>query len=69
MKERQKNKFKVRPKRKQKARYDKILNEIEEIKKSNLVRNFSGFEIPDSAYLYLALGSGFVPAKIAQKHD
>ena len=69
MKITQKNTFKKRRERKQKAKKEKIVIEINKIKESNLVRNFSSIEIPDSAYLYLALGSGFVPAKTAEKHD
>ena len=43
--------------------------ELEKIKSSNLVLNFSCQEITEEMYFYLALGSTFVPSKIHDKHD
>ena len=43
--------------------------EIANIKKSNLVKNFSDEEVPDEAYLYLSLGSTFCPTVRKEKHD
>ena len=42
---------------------------LDKIKSSNLVQNFSSEELPDEAYFYLSLGSGFVPTKTHDKHD
>ena len=55
--------------RKQQERRTKIEVEIQNIKKSNLVKNFSNEEVPDEAYLYLALGSTFCPTSKPRKHD
>ena len=46
-----------------------IHQEIENIKKSNLVKNFSSEIIPDEVYFYLALGSTFCPTAKKDKHD
>ena len=48
---------------------EKLQIKLDRIKSSNLVQNFSSEEIPDEVYFYLALGSGFVPTKIHDKHD
>ena len=46
-----------------------VLEEIKKIKESNLVKNFSNEEIPDSAYLFLALGSTFCTKQLPKLHD
>ena len=51
------------------VRKKKLKEELERIKCSNLVMNFSSQEIPDEMYFYLALGSTFVPSKVHDKHD
>ena len=43
--------------------------EIQSIKESNLVKNFSEEVVPDEAYLYLALGSTFCPVADKNLHD
>ena len=43
--------------------------EVQKIKESNLVKNFSSEDVPDEAYLYLALGSQFCPTKVPKMHD
>jgi hypothetical protein len=42
---------------------------VEEIKKSNQVINLSSVDVPDDVYLYLSLGSTFVPHKKPSQHD
>ena len=42
---------------------------VKEIKDNNLVHNFSKEEIPDAAYIFLALGSNFVPTRNIKSHD
>ena len=46
-----------------------IQDEIQKIKQSNLVKNFSSEDVPDEVYLYLALGSQFCPTVEPKKHD
>ena len=42
---------------------------VSTIKESNLVHNFSTQEVPDEAYLYLALGSTFSTVRDVSQHD
>ena len=42
---------------------------LREVKDGKLVYNLSSVVIPDCAYLFLSLGSSFVPSKIRSKHD
>ena len=60
------SKKKIREKNK---RHEKVQEEIQKIKDSNLVKNFSSEEIPDEAYLYLSLGSTFSSTVPPKKHD
>ena len=46
-----------------------IADEIKNIKDSNLVKNFSTEDVPDSAYLFLALGSTFCAKQTPKLHD
>ena len=55
--------------RKQKKKQLLVEAEIQKIKESNLVKNFSSEEIPDEVYLYLALGSQFCPTSTPRLHD
>ena len=55
--------------RKQEKKKISVKKEVEDIKNSNLVRNFSEEDVPDEAYLYLALGSTFCPKKPQNMHD
>ena len=48
---------------------EQVSTQIQSIKESNLVHNFSSLKVPDSAYMFLALGSSFVPSKCGSKHD
>ena len=47
----------------------KIEEHVSRIKNENVVVNLSNEEIPDSAYLFLAKGLGFVPSKKVDLHD
>ena len=62
-----KNRRKKDKKRMKKERA--LSNRIESIKDSNLVHNFSSMDVPDEAYLFLSLGSSFIPAAMSKKHD
>ena len=53
--------------KKQKA--DHIEARIREIKSTNQVINLSSMEVPDDVYLYLSLGSTFVPHRKPSDHD
>ena len=46
-----------------------VTEEIEKIKQSNLVKNFSSEDIPNSAYLFLSLGSTFCMKQCPKLHD
>ena len=46
-----------------------VAEEIVKIKQSNLVKNFSSEETPDSAYAFLALGSTFCTTHTQKLHD
>lgn len=63
----EKNRSKNAKKREKKRQ--EVITQIQEIKSSNLVHNFSSMDVPDSAYMFLALGSSFVTAKVGCKHD
>ena len=71
------SKLKIWRREKQKKKREKVSLQkkehlkvkLDRIKTSNLVQNFSNEEIPDEVYFYLALGSGFVPTKVHDKHD
>jgi hypothetical protein len=59
-------------KRKQKNKEKKAVaigDEVQKIKDSNLVHNFTDVVVPDDVYLYLSLGSTFVPSTMSGKHD
>ena len=68
---RQKNveKNRVKNAKKREKKRDEVKAQIQTIKSSNLVHNFSSMEVPDSAYMFLALGSLFVPSNSGSKHD
>ena len=55
--------------RKKRKKHLDIEKEIQNIKESNLVKNFSTEDIPDEVYLYLALGSQFCPISSPRMHD
>ena len=60
---------KCKKKRKQDQKRKEVEKKVSEIKKSNLVRNFSNEDVPDEVYLYLALGSNFCQTTTQRKHD
>ena len=61
---------KKKRKERQNERRIKVQEEINIIKESNLVKNFSSEEtIPDEVYLYLSLGSTFSSTVPPKKHD
>ena len=55
--------------KKKKNTAESLKDKIKQIKSSNQVVNFTTVEVPDAAYLYLSLGSTFVPYKKVNKHD
>ena len=62
-------KNKKKREKKKENKLDKVKEDIENIKSGNLVHNLSDFDIPDDAYLFLSLGSSFIPSKVGKKHD
>ena len=46
-----------------------LAEKVNHIKQSNLVRNFSNEDVPDEVFLYLSLGSSFIPSSKVKKHD
>ncbi|KAL5258790.1 hypothetical protein ACHWQZ_G009299 [Mnemiopsis leidyi] len=55
--------------RRRQEKEDELTARIKEIKQNNQVINLSSVEVPDDVYLYLALGSTFVPHKKPSAHD
>ena len=64
-----KQRNRLRRKKRSLKRKDNLSMQINSIKNSGLVVNFTDIEVPDSALLYLSKGSTFVPAVDASKHD
>ena len=69
LRERRRKKTRLRRLSQKVKKCEKLKEEVESIKSSNLVQNFSDCEVPDVAYLYLALGSTFAPVRNVHKHD
>ena len=69
LKKRRKKRDKERRQKRKNQKEDDIKKKVQEIKSKNLVHNFSSQDIPDDAYLYLALGNTFAIVKDVKRHD
>ena len=69
LKKRRKRRDRERRQKRKNQKEDDIKKKVQEIKSKNLVHNFSSQDIPDDAYLYLALGNTFAIVKDVKRHD